>query len=34
LRRLTLDGHEAHGWALDGFTNRLGVGRVILLPLQ
>jgi hypothetical protein len=33
LRRVALDRHEAHGRALDGFTNRLGVSGVVLLPL-
>ncbi len=26
--------HEAHRWPLDGFANRLGIGRVILVALH
>jgi hypothetical protein len=29
-----LDGNKAHGRALGCFTDRLGIGRIILLPLH
>lgn len=28
-----LDGHEAHVWALNGFADRGGVGRIVLAAL-
>src|SRR5271167_4448309 len=34
LRHLALDRYETHGRALDGLTDRLGVGSVVLLPLH
>src|SRR3954470_7289734 len=34
LRLLTLHGHEAHGGALSGLTDGLGIGHVVLLSLD
>lgn len=31
---LTLHGHEAHGRTLRGLTDRFGIGRIVLLPLD